>query len=325
MFAVVEGWLGADWLFPHGPQVIFWATLTLVIIAPLVAIWRNVSALALLYAQVATSGLAQAARLAPVIENGIKLTCGAALYFWLAAVLPAEGTARWLLLGSGVVACLALLLLRHKLIFWHSQLEVELQEVMTATATKLSGTTAPWLHSHEDWNLQIADCMLPDLADCQGKKITELDLRSRFGCSVVGIERQGFMITLPPPDTVLYPRDRVLLMGTTEQVKAGRQLLVAVSGAAVADSMFEEVSMESIQVPAWSRAAGRTLMELSPAQNHGVQIAGIHRDGQRILNPGGQEVIKPGDEILALGAPVQIREYKAWVREQSETMANGEK
>lgn len=325
MFAVVERWLGPDWLFPHGPQVIFWAALTLIIMAPLVAIWRNVSALALLYAQVATSGLAQAARLAPVIENGIKLTIGAALYFWLAAVLPAEGTARWLLLGSGVVAGLALLLLRHKLIFWHSQLEVELQEVMTATATKLTGTSAPWLHSHEDWNLQIADCMLPDLADCQGRKIAEMDLRSRFGCSVVGIERQGFMITLPPPDTVLYPRDRVLLMGTTEQVRAGRQLLVGVSGAAVADSMFEEVSMESIEVPAWSRAAGHSLMELSPAQNHGVQIAGIHRDGQRILNPGGQEVIKPGDEILALGAPVQIREYKAWVREQPEAGANGEK
>lgn len=325
MFAVVERWLGPDWLFPHGPEVIFWATLTLVIIAPLVAIWRNISALALLYAQVATSGLAQASRLAPVIENGIKLTMGAGLYFWLAAVLPAEGTARWLLLGSGVVACMALLLLRHKLIFWHSQLEVELHEVMAATAAKLSGTTAPWLHSHEDWNLQIADCMLPDLADCQGRKITELDLRSRFGCSVVGIERQGFMITLPPPETVLYPRDRVLLMGTMEQVRAGRLLLVAVSGAAVADSMFEEVRMESIHVPTWSRAAGHSLSELSPAQNHGVQIAGIHREGQRILNPGGQEVIKPGDEILALGSPVQIREYKAWVREKPEAGEPGGK
>ena len=316
MFAVVERWLGPDWLFPHGPQVIFWTALTLVVVAPLVAIWRNISALALLYAQVATSGQAQASRLAPVIENGIKLTAGGALYFWLAAVLPAEGAARWLLLGSGVVAALALLLLRHKLIFWHSQLEVELHGMMASTEGRMSGTTAPWLQPHLDWNLQIDDCMVPDLADCQGKRIAELEVRPRCGCSVVGIDRQGYMISLPPPDTVLYPRDRVLLMGTTEQVRAGRAYLSAVSGTAAADSGFEEVGMESIPVPAWSQAAGRTLAALSPAQSHGVQIAGIHRKGQRILNPGGQEVIEPGDEILALGAPVQIREFRSWLREE---------
>ena len=39
------------------------------------------------------------------------------------------------------------------------------------------------------------------------------------------------MIPLPQPDAVLYPRDKVLLMGTTDQVNAGRQFLAGVSGA----------------------------------------------------------------------------------------------
>jgi CPA2 family monovalent cation:H+ antiporter-2 len=47
-----------------------------------------------------------------------------------------------------------------------------------------------------------------------------------------------------------------------------------------------------------------------------VQIAGIHRGAQRILNPGGQETLQPGDEVLALGTPVQIRDFKAWLREE---------
>jgi CPA2 family monovalent cation:H+ antiporter-2 len=158
--------------------------------------------------------------------------------------------------------------------------------------------------------------MLPYLADIQGRSIAELQLRSRFGCTVVGIERQGFMIPLPPPQAVLYPRDRVLLMGTTEQIRAGREFLGAVSGASQADSVFEEVCMVALAVPAWSRAAGRTLADLSPARHHGVQIAGIHRGAQRILNPGGQETLQPGDEVLALGTPVQIRDFKAWLREE---------
>ncbi|MBP6507836.1 MAG: cation:proton antiporter, partial [Opitutaceae bacterium] len=316
LFLALEGWLGRDWLFPYGPQVIFLTGLTLVVLAPLIAIWRNVSALALLYAQVTTSGHANAARLTPMVETGIKLVAGAGIFLWLMAVVPTEGTARWLLLGSALIAVLALLLLRQKLIFWHSHLEVELQSMMESTSTKMTSTTAPWLQPHAGWNLNVIDCMLPDLADNQGKKIAELDLRSRFGCSVVGIERQGFMISLPPPETVLYPRDRVLLLGTSEQVKAGKACLAAVSGLATADSLFEEVRMEALPVPRWSRAAGRTLMELSPAQTHGVQIAGISRGAQRILNPSGQETLQSGDEVLALGTPVQIREFKIWLSEE---------
>lgn len=316
MFIALEGWLGRDWLFPYGPQVIFLTALTLVVLAPMVAIWRNVSALALLYAQVTTSGHVDAARLAPLVERSIKAVAGAAIFLWLMAVVPTEGTARWLLLGSALVAIVGLLLLRQKLIYWHSTLEVELQGMMASTSHKMSTTTAPWLQPHSDWNLHVIDCMLPDLADAQGKTIVELDLRSRFGCTVVGIERQGFMIPLPPPETVLYPRDRVLLMGTAEQVKGGKACLGAVTGTTVGDSLFEEVRMEALPVPAWSRAARKTLIELSPAQNHGVQIAGISRAGRRILNPSGQEMIEPDDEVLALGTPVQIRDFKAWLVEQ---------
>jgi len=318
IFTAVESWLGRDWLFPHGPAVVFWSALCVVLIAPLVAIWRNISALSLLYAQVSTAGLARAAGLAPAVEAAIKAVAGVGLFVWLAMLLPTEGTARWLLLASGLVAVAAIVVLRRRLIYWHSQLEVELQSVIHSGENKMTGTTAPWLRPHTDWNLHIVDCMLPDLADAQGKKIAELDLRAKFGCSVVGIERQGFMIPLPPADAVLYPRDRVLLMGTTEQVRAGKTFLSGVSGAAVADSIFEEVQMQALGVPEWSRAAARTLGELAPAQTWGVQIAGVNRGGVRILNPSADERLGAGDEVLALGTPGQIREFKAWLSERPE-------
>lgn len=315
---MLESWLGRDWLFPNSLGVMFWTALVLVTLAPLVAIWRNISAMALLYAEVSTRGHAHAKRLRPVIETGLKIGAGAAMYIWLASILPAEGTARWLLVLSAVVAVFALIVLRRKLIYWHSEMEVEILSVIETGDTKMTATTAPWLDSHTDWNLHMIDCTLPDLADCQGRQIAELDLRARFGCSIVGIERQGYMIPLPTPDAVLYPRDKVLLMGTTEQVKAGRAFLSTVTAARNADSVFEEVRMEVVSVPAWSPAAGRTLGELSPAQNHGIQVAGVHRGGLRILNPSAQERLRAGDEILVLGTPVQITEFKAWLRERPE-------
>jgi monovalent cation:H+ antiporter-2, CPA2 family len=318
MLEAVERWLGRDWLFPRGPEVVFWTVLSLLLIAPVVAIWRNLSALALIYSQAATAGMNRASQLAPRVEAAIKTVGGVGLFLWLATLLPTEGTARWLLLASALVALAAILLFRQKLIYWHSHLEIELQTVMNSAEQKMTGTTAPWLQPHGDWNLHIIDCVLPDLADAQGKTIAELDLRSKFGCSVVGIERQGFMIPIPAPDSVLYPRDRVLLMGTTEQVNGGKANLSAVTGAVETDSSFEEVQMEAVGVPDWSPACGRTLGDIAPARNFGIQIAGVNRNGVRILNPSAEESLQPGDQILTLGTPKQIDEFKLWLRERPE-------
>lgn len=315
LFDVADDWLKAR--FPATALTYaVWITVALVVLAPLVAIWRNLSAMALIYAEISTRGQPQARRLRPLIETALKIAFGVLIYVWLAAILPAEGSVKWLLFVSALVALVALLILRRKLIYWHSEMEVEILGVIQSGDSKMTSTTAPWLQPHGEWNLHMLDCTLPDLADCQGKQIAELDLRTRFGCSVVGIERQGYMIPLPTPEAVLYPRDKVLLLGTAEQVKAGRKFLSSVSGGALADSVFEEVRMEAVVLPPWSRAADQTLGDLSPARNHGVQVAGVHRGGLRILNPNAQEVLRAGDEILVLGTPVQIGEFKAWLREQ---------
>ncbi|HVS52795.1 MAG TPA: cation:proton antiporter [Opitutaceae bacterium] len=318
LFALVESWLGRGWLFPHAVELVFWTALSLAVLAPLVAIWRNFSAMALLYAEMSTRGLAHAKRLRRLIETGIKFAVGVGMLLWLGAIFPADELAKWLLAAIAAIVVAALIVLRRKLIYWHSEMEVELLSVMETADTRMTATTAPWLQPHGEWNLHMIDCTLPDLADAQGQSIAALDLRSRFGCSVVGIERQGFMIPLPAPESVLYPRDKVLLMGTTEQVRAGRKFLAAVSGGPVADSVFEEVRMEAAMVPVWSRAAGKTLAELSPAQSFNVQIAGVHRGGLRILNPGAHEKLRVGDEVLVLGAPVHLQEFTEWLREKPE-------
>jgi len=313
----VDRWLGGSAVPEAWRQLGFWTALTLLILAPLVAIWRNLSAVALLYSEVSTRGQPNALRLRPLVEAGLKLAAAAAIYGWLSAILPAEGTARWLLVVSGLVALFAVLLLRRKLILWHSELEVELASVIERGDGRMSATTAPWLQPHQEWNLQMIDCTLPDLAACRGRSIASLALRSRHGCSVVGIERQGFLIPLPPPEAVLFPRDKVLLLGTSKQVAAGKEVLSTVALADTEESDIAEVRMEVMEVPVGSNAAGRRLLEITPAQRHGVQIAGLQRPGSRILNPSGQEDIRVGDRILALGSPAQIRDFGAWLKTTS--------
>ncbi len=317
LLVMVETWLGRDWLFVAGPKVLFWIGMSLVVIFPLLAVWRNIGALAMLYAQVSTHGHPRKHRLQPLIETGIRVVAAGAMFIWLSSFLPSGPQARWFYLGSGVLVTAALVLLRRKLVYWHSELEVELQGVLEQGDTRMSPTNAPWLRSHNEWKMVMNECVLPDLSACQGQTLAELDMRAKFGCTVAGIERQGFMIPLPGPDSVLYARDKVLLLGSVEQIAAGKHFLnqIATSGDI---SDFDEVGMEAIAVPAWSRAAGSSLRELSPTQNHGVQIAGVNRSGYRILSPGADETIHAGDELLTLGTPDAVRKFKDWLREKAD-------
>lgn len=308
-----ERWLGADWLFPNGLAIIFWVVVALVVLAPLMAIWRNLSALCLLYAQVSTSGHNEEKKLQPIIDGLFRFVAGMSLYVWLSTLLPMSGRARWIIIGSGAVAVVALVVFRRRLVYWHSELEVGLQEVFRKNEQMATDLNAPWLRPHGDWNLSVIDCVLPDLADVQGRCIADLDLRARFGCTVVGVGRQGYMISLPAPDTVLYPRDRVLLLGTAQQVEAAQKFLRAVSGLPPTATEFEDVRMETMIVPMGSAAAGQDLKKLSPTQAFHVQIAGIRRGDTRLLSPAGEEIVGVGDELLVLGLPDRIHDFRDWL------------
>lgn len=313
MFGLVRDYLPVNSRFPNGATVLFWSLLVLIALAPLVAIWRNISALTLLYAQVTTQGHSKAAKLAPIVEAGLKIGAGLLLLLWLNAILPVSGAARWLPVLMLVVILLGLWLLRSRLIYWHSMLEVELQERLTQTDQKFTGTTAPWMAQHSEWRLALTDCMLPDLADCRGRTLGELALRTKFGCTVAGVERQGVMVGNPVGNMVLYPRDKVLLLGSPEQVAATKEFLQRASGAPVA-SNFDEVRMESVDLPPDSNLHNRTLADIALGRAFGLQVAGINRAGRRILNPLGEEKLYGGDSVLVLGSPDQIAAFKATVR-----------
>lgn len=308
-------WVGPDWLFKNGPAYLFWLGLVAVVTMPLYAAWRNLGALAMIVAEFSTHGNPRAERLRPVIINGARLVATVGLVVWVASFAPAGAVARWILLASVVITGAALLLLRRRLVYWHSELEVELQGLLDeGTANRLSSTSVPWLGRHEEWKLNVSECVIPDLAACSGATLAGLNLRARHGCTVVGIERQGCMIAQPGPECALFPRDRVLLLGSPEQTAAAKAQLGVVSVAAEG-SEFDAVGLEAVTVPAGSRAEGRTLAMLAPTASHGVQIAGIRRGVLRLLGPGGEERVLIGDELLAFGTPVKLRAFKTWVRE----------
>lgn len=320
MFALVKNFIPGETLFEGAPRLIFWSVLTVVVLLPLLAIWRNAAALAMIYSELSTAGNSRLARIRRYFEAGFKILAAVLIFIWLSAIVPIGGMGEWMPLIALLIAIFAIGLLRSKLIYWHSVLEVELQERLLQPEGSMDGTTPPILAAHSEWKLTLAECQVPDRADVSGRTLGELGLRAKTGCTVARVERQGVVIETPPASFALYPRDRVLLLGTPEQTAAGKTFLLSATGADTADEL-DDVIMETVDVPPESGLIGRTLAELAPTERVGVQVAGIKRAGVRLLNLGGDEKLFAGDEVLLLGTATQIQAFERWLIEPPQGQA----
>ncbi|CAH2030531.1 cation:proton antiporter domain-containing protein [Trichlorobacter ammonificans] len=302
-------------LTPQALTISFWVTIGFLVLIPLFAMWRNCSVLALMFAELTQSRI----RLpAPLVENGFKAFSAVIIAYWLSGIVPLASLSKWSWLAIAAVLATVLLVFSHRLIYLHSKWQVSVKDIFTAeTATDEAARRQAWPQRYQDWQINVQEIMLPEYAACSGASIADLNIRSRFGCSVVEIERQGYTIIAPESTMPLYPGDRLLLLGTAEQIDAlrcelGRQQESAVRGD------FDAARLETVVVEQGPRI-GASLAELRIPLHTGVLVVGIRRGTRKIVNPSGDERLVAGDELLSLGSPEQLRRFKRWLVQDGES------
>ena len=70
--------------------------------------------------------------------------------------------------------------------------------------------------------------------------------------------------------------------------------------------LLREAEVETMEIPADSAMIGRKLREIPLRQQTGASIVAIERAGQRLINPGPDEVLVSGDRVLLLGQSEQL-------------------
>ncbi len=303
----------AGQISPDTLKFIFWSVLGLVALIPFVALWRNISTLALIFGETAR----ERTRLpGPLVETSIKIIGALGLAYWLSRILPISALSQWSWLIIGVVAAGIIAIFSRRFIYWHSEWQHGLATVLSQS-TAMSGQPGAvqrWQDSTDGWKLNVQECELPDHAACAGQSLAALNIRSRFNCTVVEIDRHGFILAAPEPGEVLYSNDRLLLLGTSADIAKARAELTRQGPPAEDD--FDECRLEVVPL-AGETLPGSTLAELQIPQRHKVLVAGIERDGKRIVNPPGTDRLTAGDHLLLIGAPDRIRAFRQWMHSQS--------
>jgi monovalent cation:H+ antiporter-2, CPA2 family len=102
----------------------------------------------------------------------------------------------------------------------------------------------------------------------------------------------------------LIPRDEIERM-IAELRSGGYQMLRTLSGDATASSHLElyipDFKITTLKVKPGSTSAGKTLTELELRKRFRVSILAIRRGGEVIFNPGGDDVLVQGDDIIVTG------------------------
>jgi len=74
----------------------------------------------------------------------------------------------------------------------------------------------------------------------------------------------------------------------------------------VIKEIMHEAELDTMEIPQGSAMIGRSLREIPLRQQTGASIVAIERAGQRLINPGPDEVLHPGDRVLLLGQIDQL-------------------
>jgi monovalent cation:H+ antiporter-2, CPA2 family len=300
-------------LFPteagRWPFHLFWGLIGISAAAPALGIWRRVAEF-----------FKGAVDIAFASQNSVLLFCldlaAAFLIFaclWLLTpVIGASISFFGAILGTAAVYAL---FFRHRLQTVQRRISAELAEAILSADERRKRTHEEWLKDHQEWDLSLSEIRVPDSEAWFGKSLGDLSLRSQFGCSVVGVERQGYPVPGPGPDTELYPGDVIFVLGTANQIHRCRAFFDSSPARTERVDLLDEIRLESLDVPENSRLVGNALAELEIPRHTGVQIAGVARGKYRMLFPGPFQVLNAGDWLLVVGTRDQINRFRAWIEQ----------
>lgn len=247
------------------------------------------------------------------------------LYVFLAIVLAVSAIAAGsaflpplpLVAGALLLVAVATWFLRGSLKRFNAQLEEAVDTVfrVEGQAAGSRDQVLDLIRERYPWDLHVMSTIVPVGSRAANRRIRDLQLPQKTGASIVTHERDGTQTVNPPPDTVIAAGDTIGVLGELEQVEAARGLLTAEALASERPMhrAGDGVEVEEIEITDSSPLRGVTLAGSRIRETTGASVVGVRRAGVPILNPAPVMRLHPGDSIVVVGSPSQVRAVRKLV------------
>lgn len=152
------------------------------------------------------------------------------------------------------------------------------------------------------WDTHLVELVVAPESKLVGQTLVELSVREKFGVNIALIERGKIMIPTPGRDERLYPNDKVLVIGTDDQLAAIKELFEGGMDAnAELNFPKEDMSLQKIVINSSSPVYNQSIRNSGIRETTNGLVVGIERAGQRILNPDSNMIFENGDVVWIVG------------------------
>lgn len=155
------------------------------------------------------------------------------------------------------------------------------------------------------YDMHFADLEVSKFYSSIGKQLKQLNFRQRIGVHIVSIIRGNERINIPGGNEQIFPMDKILALGTDEQL---RQLEVELQtqSASSGENVKREVGLEQILIDENSPLKGKSIIDSGIRDKSRLLVVGFQRDKQTIMNPDIRTQFVEGDVVWIVGEPEKI-------------------
>ena len=178
------------------------------------------------------------------------------------------------------------------------------REIHAQRSGKADPVYARQLLSHD---VHLTIVQLPMNSKLAGRKLMELDLANKAGVMVASIVRSGRRIHIPGGQTMLFPGDRLQIIGSDEDIKVFSNIIQAEVFPETAYVDEHDLVLRSLTVDESSFLCGKTVRHSRLREDYGCMLVGFENDTGQIGLPEADRLIEEGDTLWIVGEKMAIR------------------
>ena len=178
-------------------------------------------------------------------------------------------------------------------------------------AAQVNGEKRPLYAGHLlDRDIHISEIEVPEDSTWCGKSLKELHLRERFGIDMSSIRRGSQRLNIPNGDTVIFPGDKLQIIGNDDQIHKFSQALTSELAPEDVDIEKREMKLRQLIISGGSEFLGMTLIESGIRDKYNCMVVGLEEGRENLTRVLPTRVFKKGDIIWLVGEEADLQKIQ---------------
>ena len=167
---------------------------------------------------------------------------------------------------------------------------------------QVTGEKKPLYEGHLlDRDIHIGDFDVPEDSSWGGKTLKELHLRERFGVDMSSIMRGSQRLNIPNGDTVIFPGDKLQVIGNDDQLQ---KFANALSTDLIPEDLEiekREMKLRQLIISGKSEFCGKSLLESGIRDKYNCMVVGLEEGQENLTKIAPTRTFEKGDILWIVG------------------------